>query len=35
MMSHGFPNQFFTGFAQAGVAANTTAMFEQQAQHIA
>jgi cyclohexanone monooxygenase len=27
MMSHGFPNQFFTGFTQAGVSANTTAMF--------
>jgi cyclohexanone monooxygenase len=35
MMSHGFPNQFFTGFTQAGVSANTTAMFEQQAGHIA
>ena len=32
MMSHGFPNQFFT---QAGVSANTTAMFEQQGVHIA
>ena len=35
MTSHGFPNQFFTGFTQGGVAANTTAMFEQQAEHIA
>jgi cyclohexanone monooxygenase len=35
MMSRGFPNQFFTGFIQGGVAANTTAMFEQQAEHIA
>ena len=35
MMSHGFPNQFFTGFTQAGVSANTTAMFEQQGSHIA
>jgi cyclohexanone monooxygenase len=33
--SHGFPNQFFTGFIQGGVSANTTAMFEQQAEHIA
>lgn len=35
MASRGFPNQFFTGFIQGGVSANTTAMFEQQAQHIA
>ena len=35
MMSHGFPNQFFTGFTQAGVSANTTAMFEPQGSHIA
>ncbi|MFD8647020.1 flavin-containing monooxygenase [Streptomyces mirabilis] len=35
VMSHGFPNQFFTGFLQGGVTASTTAMFEQQAQHIA
>jgi cyclohexanone monooxygenase len=34
-MSHGFPNQFFTGFTQAGVSANTTAMFAQQGTHIA
>ena len=33
--SHGFPNQFHTGFIQSGVSANTTAMFEQQAEHIA
>jgi cyclohexanone monooxygenase len=33
--SRGFPNQFFTGFIQGGVSANTTAMFEQQAKHIA
>jgi cyclohexanone monooxygenase len=33
--SRGFPNQFFTGFIQGGVSANTTAMFEQQAEHIA
>ncbi|MFC7258397.1 flavin-containing monooxygenase [Streptomyces lutosisoli] len=35
IMSHGFPNQFFTGFLQGGVTASTTAMFEQQAHHIA
>ena len=35
MTSHGFPNQFFTGFTQAGMGANTTAMYEQQAEHIA
>jgi len=34
-MSCGFLNQFFTGFTQAGVSANTTAMFEQQGSHIA
>ena len=34
-MSHGFPNQFYTGFIQGGVTASTTAMFEQQAEHIA
>jgi cyclohexanone monooxygenase len=35
MTSRGFPNQFFMGFIQGGVSANTTAMFEQQANHIA
>jgi cyclohexanone monooxygenase len=35
MTTRGFPNQFFMGFIQGGVSANTTAMFEQQAQHIA
>ena len=35
MTSRGFPNQFFIGFIQGGVSANTTAMFEQQAEHIA
>ncbi len=35
MMSHGFPNQFFTGFTQAAVSANPTAMFEQQGSDIA
>jgi cyclohexanone monooxygenase len=33
-MSTEFPNQFFTGFIQGGVTASTTAMFEQQADHI-
>jgi cyclohexanone monooxygenase len=35
MTSHGFPNQFFTGFTQAGAGANTTAIYEQQGEHIA
>jgi cyclohexanone monooxygenase len=35
MTSRGFPNQFHTGFIQGGVAANTTAMFQQQGEHIA
>src|SRR6202042_2699254 len=35
MTSHGFPNQFFTGFTQAGVGANNTAMYDQQGTHIA
>jgi cyclohexanone monooxygenase len=35
MMSHGFPNQFFTGFTQIGLSANITAMYDQQATHIA
>jgi cyclohexanone monooxygenase len=35
MTSRGFPNQFHTGFIQGGISANTTAMFEQQAKHIA
>jgi len=34
MTSHGFPNQFFTGFSQGAVSANTTSMYEQQAEHI-
>ncbi|SEG83844.1 cyclohexanone monooxygenase [Thermomonospora echinospora] len=33
--SHGFPNLLWTGFLQGGVTASTTAMFEQQAFHIA
>jgi len=35
MTSHGFPNQFFMGFTQAGVAASNSAMYEQQGEHIA
>jgi cyclohexanone monooxygenase len=35
MTARGFPNQFHTGFIQGGVAANTTAMLQQQAEHIA
>jgi len=35
MTTHGFPNLFFTGFTQGGVSANTTAIYEQQAEHIA
>jgi cyclohexanone monooxygenase len=35
MTTHGFPNQFFTGFSQGAVSANTTAIYEQQAEHIA
>ena len=34
MTSHGFPNQFFTGFTQGAFAANVTAMYDQQATHI-
>jgi cyclohexanone monooxygenase len=35
MTSHGFPNQFFTGFIQGGVGANISVMYDQQARHIA
>ena len=35
MMTHGFPNQFFTGFVQGGVNASTTETFRQQGEHIA
>jgi cyclohexanone monooxygenase len=35
MMSNRFPNQFFTGFTQLGLSANITAMYDQQASHIA
>jgi cyclohexanone monooxygenase len=35
MMSHGFPNHFFTGYIQGGITAAVPAMFEQQAVHIA
>jgi cyclohexanone monooxygenase len=32
---HGFPNQFHNGYTQVGLAANVTAMFDQQVSHIA
>jgi hypothetical protein len=35
MTSRGFPNLFFTGFTQAGVSANISAIYEQQGEHIA
>ncbi|BBZ15365.1 flavin-containing monooxygenase [Mycobacterium branderi] len=35
MTSCGFPNLFFTGFTQLGVAANITANYELQGEHIA
>jgi cyclohexanone monooxygenase len=35
MMTHGFPNQFFTGFIQGGVNSSTTETFRQQSGHIA
>jgi cyclohexanone monooxygenase len=35
MTSHGFPNQFFTGFTQVGVSANISANYELQGEHIA
>ncbi|CAN7620711.1 NAD(P)/FAD-dependent oxidoreductase [Phenylobacterium sp. LjRoot225] len=35
MMTHGFPNQFFTGFIQGGVNSSTTETFSQQGKHIA
>jgi cyclohexanone monooxygenase len=35
LMTHGFPNQFFTGFIQGGISVNVTAMYDQQAQNIA
>jgi cyclohexanone monooxygenase len=35
LSSHGFPNIFFTGYTQAGVAANVVVMFQQQGNHIA
>jgi cyclohexanone monooxygenase len=34
MMSHGFPNLFFTGFIQGGVNASTTETFRMQTHHI-
>src|SRR5438094_1069754 len=35
MMTHGFPNMFFTGFIQGGFNASTTETFRLQAHHIA
>jgi cation diffusion facilitator CzcD-associated flavoprotein CzcO len=35
VMTHGFPNQFFTGFIQGGVNSSTTETFSQQGRHIA
>lgn len=35
MSSHGFPNQFFTGFTQVGISANISANYEVQGEHIA
>ncbi|EKF22492.1 pyridine nucleotide-disulfide oxidoreductase family protein [Mycolicibacterium hassiacum DSM 44199] len=35
MTSHGFPNQFFTGFTQVGISANISANYELQGEHIA
>jgi cation diffusion facilitator CzcD-associated flavoprotein CzcO len=35
MMSHGFPNQFFTGLNQGGLNASVTELFSRQAYHIA
>jgi cyclohexanone monooxygenase len=35
MTSHGFPNQFFTGYTQGAAGANVTATFDQQVCHIA
>jgi cyclohexanone monooxygenase len=35
VMSHGFPNQFFTGYVQGGLNASTTEQFGRQCYHIA
>jgi cyclohexanone monooxygenase len=35
LMSHDFPNLFFTGYTQAGIAANVVVMFQRQCNHIA
>jgi cyclohexanone monooxygenase len=35
MTSHNFPNQFFTGYSQAGQSANISATYDQQGRHIA
>jgi cation diffusion facilitator CzcD-associated flavoprotein CzcO len=35
MMSHGFPNQFYTGYVQGGLNGSTTEQFSRQGYHIA
>jgi cation diffusion facilitator CzcD-associated flavoprotein CzcO len=35
IMTHGFPNLFFTGYVQGGLYATTTEQFNRQGQHIA
>jgi cation diffusion facilitator CzcD-associated flavoprotein CzcO len=35
MTTHGFPNQFFTGFIQGGLNSSTTETFNKQGKHIA
>jgi cyclohexanone monooxygenase len=35
LMTHGFPNQFYTGYTQVGVAAAINLMYDQQTSHIA
>ena len=34
-MTHGFPNQFYTGYIQGGLNASTTEQFSRQGYHIA
>ena len=35
VMTHGFPNMFYTGYIQGGLNANTTEQFRRQCEHIA
>ncbi len=35
VMTHGFPNMFYTGYIQGGLNANTTEQFNRQVEHIA